>query len=241
MTDSNMDSGLSGGTGGTPSQPGSGSAGDQQHSSVDVKALEAALKELQGQVRSLQGNKDRGVNEVKSQVKDLMKQLEWVKKAEARGLSPEEIEEQLELKALLAEKRGSSLPTSSPAQADGNRQQVASPDTTAWLKSVGLTDTDPDVVAAYRDHGDEPGQLAQQLLNITAKRQQVQQRPPNPAQVLSGGGGVTVSGVSRQSLQAEYDAQNKNIPRGEYAIKARGQLKDAIRKKARDAGIESPV
>ena len=239
MTDSNMESGQQvGGARGTPGSDASQAAGTQP-SAIDVKALAEALRPIVAEEVERRGQsvKDKRIAKIQATQDELLARYDNLLK---EGLSPARARRELLIDHVLEQQLGREDEPVSPAKA-GTHQQVASPDTTAWLKSVGLTDTDPDVVAAYRDHGDEPGQLAQQLLNITAKRQQVQQRPANPAQVLSGGGGVTVSGVSKQSLQAEYDALNKTIPRGEYAIKARGQLKDAIRKKARDAGVESPV
>ena len=208
MTEGNMDSGQPSGTLEQPTQDVSGGAGDQPHSSVDAKAFETALRELQGQVRALQSDKDRGVHEVKSQIKDLMKQFEWVKKAEARGLSPEEIEEQLELKALLAERRRGASPDSSPddavgKNADGNRAQAASVDANAILSPLGLQANDPEVIAILREK-DFTAQLAKLAeLSGNRKAQEQAKRAPNPAQVLPVGGGQSVQAEDLESLTAE--------------------------------------
>ena len=192
MTDQNiMDGGQSSGTGGEPTQPVSQGAGDQQHSDA-VTRLETVVKELQGQVRSLQGDKDRGVNEVKSQVKDLLKQLAWVEKAKARGDTPEEIEEQLELRELLAERRDrTGSPNASSATATGNRQQVTGPDATVVLSTLGLDAQDAQVVQ-IQAAGLTPADEALAFIQLAHQRKQALEQPAKPAQVMSGGGGSTV-------------------------------------------------
>src|SRR3990167_3181581 len=207
MTESNMDSGQPSGSFEQPNQNVSAGAGGQPHSSVDAKAFETALKELQGQVRALQSDKDRGVHEVKSQIKDLMKQFEWVKKAEARGLSPEEIEEQLELKAFLAERRRDASPDSSPDDAAGSRAQAASVDANAILSPLGLQANDPEVIAILREQ-DFTAQLAKLAeLSGNRKAQEQAKRTPNPAQVLPVGGGQSVQVEDLESLTAELEKE----------------------------------
>ena len=204
MTESNMDSGQPSGSFEQPNQNVSAGAGDQPHSSVDAKAFETALKELQGQVRALQSDKDRGVHEVKSQIKDLMKQFEWVKKAEARGLSPEEIEEQLELKALLAERRRGASPDSSSDDAAGSRAQTANVDAKAILTGLGLEANDPQVVEALREQ-DFVAQLAKLTEIAATKKTQANKPSPNPAAIMPTSGGISVQGEDLDTNTAELE------------------------------------
>ena len=206
MTD-NTDGGQPSGTVGQPTQPVSASAGDKQHSSVEsVDRLEAALRELQGQVRALQGEKDRGVHEVKGQVQTLMKQLEWVERAKARGLSLDEIEEQLELKALLQGNKQGNSPTGSPVAAAGSPAQVAGIDTQALLSNLGLNANDAEVIQALRD-GDFGAQLGKLASLSAAKKAQQPAREPNPAALMPSVGGQSVPVENLETISAELEQE----------------------------------
>ena len=114
-------------------------------------------------------------------------------------------------------------------------------DTKAFLQSIGLAESDPDVTAAYAEHGDDPGELVVRLANIVTKRKQAQQQAPKLSQIMSGGGGQSVAGVSPDTLKTEYEQLTKNIPPGEWGTQQRFDVKLAIRKKAKEAGVQSPV
>src|SRR5687767_14453150 len=95
MTINDVDSGQAAGTAGTPTPPSSSGAGDQQ-SSFDAAKLESTLEaiakrldEVDARSKSLQGDKDRGVNKTKKEVDELKRQIAEIDKLKKTGLTDE--------------------------------------------------------------------------------------------------------------------------------------------------------
>ncbi len=195
MTDTNMEGGQAAGSVEQPNQPVSATESDQQLSPVDVKALKTVLKdwkEFQGQLRALQQDKDRGVRKLSQDFKELSEQFKRYEQLKARGFDQDEIERQMELDALLAERRGTPAPTDvPPGGGGGTPKQAASVDTAALVQLIGLDANSPEVLAVIRDHSDDTLAQLSALTDLGQKKRAVQQTPPNPAQIMSSGGGAT--------------------------------------------------
>jgi hypothetical protein len=99
----------------------------------------------------------------------------------------------------------------------------------------------PEVLAAIRDHSHDPIAFKAALFDLRGKKQAAQQAPANPAQIMSGGGGQHVPPVTTDSLQAEYINLTKDLPPGEQGVRRRLDAKIAIRMKAAQAQVNSPV
>lgn len=227
MTDNNMETGQQAGGQGTPNPDGSSAAGTAP-SAVDVKALAEALRPIVAEEVERRGQsvKDKRFAKIEATQDELLDRFNDLL---ASGKSPKEAKREIALDQLLAKTFAEDNDDTLPARAAGIRTQAASVDTAAWLSSIGLTDKDPDVVAAYKDYGDEPGEFAQQLLNITAKRQQIQQRPANVAQVMSAGGGTGVPNeLEAKTARLEILIKNPTLNRAEIE-KLQAELEKLIK------------
>lgn len=157
MSDDTLDGGSV--PAGTPESPNSGgsqakndsggsSAGQPQ---TDVEALVKQVGEMQKQLRSLQGDKDRGVAQTKKEIDDLKRKFTEIEKLKSKGFSEDEAFEELELRDAIRELRSQIKPNnqvqSSPA-GNGNGLAVDKAET---LKKYGLNENDPDVAKALSD------------------------------------------------------------------------------------------
>ncbi len=240
MGNENMEGGQAAGTVGQPNQSASAANGDQQLSSVDVKTLESLVKDLAGQVRALQSDKDRGVHKLDQKLNSLTETIKQYEKYRGK-YEPDEAQWRMQVDALLAQGQGIPQADVPSAGGGGTPTQAAGVDTATLVKAVGLDANSPEVLAAIRDHQDNLFEQYAAITNLAVKRQAAQQTPPNSAQIMSAGGGQPVPSVTVDSLTAEYQNLTKNIPPGEEGVRARLDAKIAIRKKAAEAQLQSPV
>ena len=92
MAENDMDSDQSGGTPASPNTGGSAGSGDSK-SSFDASKLQSAfealtkrLDEVDARSKSLQGDKDRGVNKAQEEVKELKRKIAEIEKLKKTGL-----------------------------------------------------------------------------------------------------------------------------------------------------------
>lgn len=134
---------------GTPEQPNSGGSqekGDSLNSNaaqskVDAESITRDLAEVKKQLRSLQGDKDRGVAQTRRDVDDLKRKLAEIEKLKKRGLSEDDAFEEFELREQLRSLR---LQPKSAGNAEGETVDKAE-----TLRKYGLDENDPDVASAF--------------------------------------------------------------------------------------------
>lgn len=138
MTDQNQDSGSADGNDGSPNSSASQSAGDQQSSGFDAVKLQSALEaltkkldEVDARSRSLQGEKDRGVNKTRKEVEELKRQIGAYEKLKESGLDLDTAVEEIDFRDTVRQLKDqiSSL-NPPPAQTTGSSSDGA--DHTAW-------------------------------------------------------------------------------------------------------------
>lgn len=239
MTENNTESGQGPGAVGTPSQPPSGTPGTSP-SSVDLKALAEALRPVVADEvkRSSQSVKDKRIAKLQAQQEELLAKYDDLLK---EGLTPAKARRELMIDQLLEGQLGQAETVVPPTGGGGTPPQAAGDTFMAgFLKLAGLDANSAEVTSVFRDTPNPMEQIARLTALAQERQKQAQPASSNPAQVLGGSGGVSV-GVTSESLMAEYRNLTKNAPEGEYGIKQLFEAKRAIRKKAAEAGVKSPV
>jgi len=166
MAEDNQDSGLETGTQGAPTpagsqgqgvQPGSGDVAKLQQT---LDAITSHLKELDARTKSLQGDKDRGVNATRKEVADLKRQIAEVEKLRGTGLDPEQAIEEFAFREDIREiKERLNTLNEVPAQPAGNGP-IGVAEATRLVTKYGVDPKEPDVAAALNSGGDVEGKLA---------------------------------------------------------------------------------
>ena len=167
---------------------------DSQTSPVDAKALvEALLPLIKEEVsKGTQSVKDKRIQKLTNQMGDFESLLAEFQEMTKSGLSEEDalwrmkIESQLKMNEAPPEEKAGSQSTS-----------VASVETQAILKQLGLDENNPEVTKVLREEKDTASQLAS-FINLSATQKVTE---PNPAAVQPTGGGKT----SYESIDAVTD------------------------------------
>jgi len=180
----------------------------EQGSPSGESQLEAALKkinELDGQVRALQSDKDRGVARVSKEVKDLSKQIERYEQWKELGKSKEEALRELQIDELLASSQPESAevpPKEEPAvQPKAAGEEYLNP----YLESLGLEDSDPDVIDILRKNRDPASRII--AMSELSKSRKQAQAPPNPAAVQPTGAGGAVQPETLESVTEQLNRE----------------------------------
>jgi len=204
-----------------------------------LKALAEALRPVVADEvkRSSQSVKDKRIAKLQAQQEELLAKYDDLLK---EGLTPAKARRELMIDQLLEGQLGQAETVVPPEK--GGTQTQAAGDTfmAGFLKLAGLDANSAEVTSVFRDTPNPMEQIARLTALAQERQKQAQPASSNPAQVLGGSGGVSV-GVTSESLMAEYRNLTKNAPEGEYGIKQLFESKRAIRKKAAEAGVQSPV
>jgi hypothetical protein len=189
MSVNSMDSGSPAGTDG--SQPAASPGQNQPSSPAGEPSLADVLRELtevRSQVRSLQGEKDKGIAKVAKRLDTFAEQLAEFKELTSSGLS-----EKVALKLMqLDEPPVSHDVTPAPAATvakGGNLSNSPNVDTDALLTAAGIQPNDPEVTRLYREGKTSLVDIAQFIVERKARASAT----PNPAQVLPGSGGQSLN------------------------------------------------
>lgn len=208
----NMESGQDLGDQGKPNLDASG--GDvKQSSPVDGVSLADVLtvvKNLEGQVRALQSDKDKGIAKVGKQVNDLAEQMEKYESYRERGLKPEQAVREMQIDALLAGQRDEGSTEFLPKEEGGTEPKVASADQKAILQRLGLQPNDPKVLEVLREK-DNPIEQVASFAALALEKAKTQQAPTNEAQVMPSASGAT-STETIDSLTEELNELMRESP-----------------------------
>lgn len=241
MTDNTLENqGQPGGTGGAPSQPVQpGKTPADSGGGFDQEAVLKELSELRGLVRSLQSGKDKGVQKALNKLENHDELLERYDKLLSK-LDPDEAKFRLRMERFMADQDSGNEATPVPAKGvGGTTPQPASVDHTALLVSLGLDPNSAEVLGVIRATDDYTAQVAQ-FAALAAQKKSKPAPQPNPAQQVPVGGGSSLA-LTTSDLDKEYREAIKGIPLGQKGYDRRWQQILAIRKKAEEAGVESPV
>ena len=244
MSENTLDSGN---PAGTPTEPTAGvSTGSAQPDSGGGQTAEQLLSKVQwleGQVKALQSDKDRGLQRNTQDIKALKdEQKKLLERYDAllnEGLTPARAKREIAIDALLEGQyeAGTSAPVPQ-AKVTGTNPPAAGVDHTALLTSLGLDPNSAEVLNVVRTTDDYTAQVAS-FAALAAQKKSKPAPAPNPAQQVPVGGGSSVT-VTTDSLFREYREQVKGL-QGERHAQARFNLKKAIREKAAEADVPSPV
>lgn len=173
------------------SQPSASPVPGQPSSPASEPSLADVLKivtSLDAQVRSLQGNKDKGIAKVSRRMDTVEELL-----AEFNALKAEGWTEKQALR-LMSRDELSDKPSIEPEPAatvakGGNLSNSANVDTDALLIAAGIQPNDPEVTTLYRSGKTTLTDIAQFIVERKARASAT----PNPAQVLPGSGGQSLN------------------------------------------------
>lgn len=211
------------------------SAGNVSSPSGDVDALvKALLPHIAREVeRTVQSSKDKRIGKLEGQVGDFAEQLARLKAIQAEGFT-----EQQALRLMRLETSPDASAPAEPAKVQGSTQPAPNVDTQAVIAAMGFDPGGAEVTEVVRQYADPLAQIA-----ALAARKQAQSQPkqPNPATLQPVGVGGGTPTVSQDALMREYREMTAKIPPGQQGVKARFDAKLAIRKKAAEAGVQSPV
>lgn len=199
--------------------------------SGDVETLAKALRPIIAQEveRTVQSTKDKRIGKLEGQVGDFAEQLARMKAIQAEGFS-----EAQALRLMRLEATTEPNTPAEPPKVQGSTQATPSVDAHAVFAAMGYDPSGPEVTAALRSSSDFVVQVA------TLAALKTKAAPANPATMQPAGGG-TAPVVSASALEAEYRSMTAKLPGGQAGVKARFDAKIAIRKKAQEAGVPSPV
>lgn len=233
MADNQEESGLSV-ENGTPN-PQSSQAGGSS-TSLDVEALAKALQpHIRAEVeRTQQSVKDKRIGKLEGQVSDFAEQLAKLKALQAEGWT-----EQQAMRLMQLDNLAQPSQEAGPPKPQGSGVAVPGVEAQAVIKAMGYDMGGEEVTRVLREHPNDAVAQVNALANLRVQAA-TQVRQPNPAQVMSAGSGQSI-GITTESLKADYDKLTEKLPRGVQGLQGRVDAKIAIQKKAREAGVQSPV
>lgn len=224
------------------SNPGSGgvqpstqpSPGGVSSTSGDVDALAKVLRPIIAEevARAQQSAKDKRIGKLETAVGGFAEQLAQLKEWQSRGFTEQQALSLMQLTQPAA-----------PVEAEQPKVQGSTPaapnvDAQAVFRAMGFDPGGAEVTAVLRQTSDPLAQIA-----ALATMKQAKANPANtpaPATMQPAGGGSAMV-VSTSELEKEYRNLTAKLPGGQAGVKARFDAKIAIRKKAQEAGIPSPV
>ena len=163
-------------------------------SAVDVEALKKALRPVIAEevAKSDQSIKDKRIAKLQGSVDEFQSQLAKLKELMGDGLSERQALREMKLDEALA--RLGVTETSAPAPSvSGNTAQPAVEETVLdFLREVKLDPNSPEITAELRKGG-TPVEQIKRLAKVAINLGTARQPEPNPAAVMSTGGGQAVS------------------------------------------------
>ena len=163
-------------------------------SAVDVEALKKALRPVIAEevAKSDQSINDKRIAKLQGSVDEFQSQLAKLKELMGDGLSERQALREMKLDEALA--RLGVTETSAPAPSvSGNTAQPAVEETVSdFLREVKLDPNSPEITAELRKGG-TPVEQIKRLAKVAINLGTARQPEPNPAAVMSTGGGQAVS------------------------------------------------
>ncbi len=231
MTDNDLDSGQAVGTTQTTNSGGSKGNGDSS-GSIDaaklqstIEALTRKLDEVDARSKALQGDKDRGVNQTKDEVKELKRKIAEIEKLKKTGLDEDgAIEEHSFREDIRAVKDQLTKLTSTQTQTAGNGEGSAD-DVARLFEKYGVPINDPESTPLLGLKGLE---LKSAVQDLALKRAKQSTLDSSEAGSLQGGPPAPKAGVEK--LTEKYQSDLLAIPRGDAGKAQRAALKEQARK-----------
>lgn len=212
----------------------------QQHSSVNAETeeLKSIILDLQGQVRALQGNKDRGTHQTKKELDRLTKRVNEFTEMQTyleKYENPSEAARQMELDRMIREGKGLQEDIASGADdaglADLQKSQAKADE--ELFELLGVDASSPEYTKAI-SQGLSPLEAAKAVAKANRTGSQIGE---GEATGITGGmGGSTgISGSQKQILQSQYEAEleeNKDVLQGNpWHV-------ELLKRKYREKGLE---
>lgn len=185
----------------------------------ETKELKEMIVELQGQVRALQGNKDRGLHQTKAQVDALNKKIDeftTMQQYLEKYNDPAEAARQQMLDSMIRQGGAPEVPAGGVDDAGLADLQKSQDDVDAeLLELLGVDGTSQDYLKAI-NAGMSPLEAAKAVAKAGKVSQGIQ--PGEAAGITGGLGGATgLTGNQQQVLQQQYEAEleeNKELLQG---------------------------
>ena len=195
----------------TPNPDASPPAGAEPTSPVAADPLETVLQRIdaiEGSLRGLQSDKDRGVVKVSKKVDSLAEQIAKYEEKRSKGLKPEDAWRDLQIDQLLAD-RDQSSQTKVPVQDAAGPASLPAGVDAQVLEGLGLKANTPEVVELLR----RDNVTLNDFLELAVQRRLKDQRPANPAAITPTGSGEGVGPDDLEAVTAELQTElAKELP-----------------------------
>jgi hypothetical protein len=192
--------------------------------SIDVeaiaKALEPTLKSLVE--KQWQSGKDSRIGKLTSKVDEFSAQLERLAELKKEGFSEPQALRMMKLEEAAANPSNGNPPVQSAPEKQAGSLPVT-PDAETLITALELDANDAEVTEVIRRGGD----ISNALITLKAKRVQAAKAPPNPASIVSPGGG-TAADTSLEGITAQLDSELKK-PLAQRDMKLLRQLQEKQR------------
>lgn len=213
------------------------SAASDEHPAFDPKLADylrgVIADEVDRRVKSVKDKRFDALEATQREVTNLRDTLVRYGELRAKGMDEDDAIFRMETERRLAQLQSTPAPAQ-PQSAPGSAPKATSNEITdEVLETLGLSPNDPRVSAIQREGAD-----ASRLLKLAVEQKRAAKQAPPPSAVMPAGGGVS-SSVTTDSLMAEYQQSISRIRRGDAEPLFKAKL--AIRKKAEEAGVPSPV
>lgn len=234
MAENDLDSGQPAGTSSTPTGESSQGKGDSSGSfdaaklQSTIESLSRKLDEVDARSKALQGDKDRGVNQTKDEVKELKRKIAEIEKLKKSGLDEDgAIEEHSFREEVRSVKDQLSKLTSPQSATAGNGNGLAD-EAAKVFAEYEISPNDPEATPLLGLQGVELIKAASKLALKRAKS-----TPPDSSEASSLQGGPPPPKAGVEKLTEDYQNNMRAAPRG----KAGDAQRKAIKEKARKDGV----
>ena len=195
----------------TPDPETSPPADDKQTSSVAAEPLEAFLQRLEaieGTVRGLKSDQDRGVHRLSKKVDSYVEKIAKYEEKRSKGLEPEAALRDLRIDTFLDDQDLSSQ-TDVPANDAGGTAELPAGVDAQVLEGLSLEANSPEVVELLR----RDDASLNDFLKLAIQQGLKNQQPANQAAIVPTGSGDTVGPDNLEAVTAELDAEiAKELP-----------------------------